>query len=194
MTEMRVRTAAEPDGWTIFANPPVRGRRCGSCKLCCTLAPVEAEDFQKPANVKCEHVCAKGCGIYARRPEACAYWSCRWLIDPDTSALRRPDLAGYVIDPQRETIRVNGQEIQAIQVYVDPARPDAHRDPALRAYLALLGQRFMIPTIVRWSNEGNAMLLVPPALTGNGTWREQSSELVSRETFAAGRPGEATDG
>lgn len=184
MTNTPMGKAVEPDGWTIYANPPVRGRSCGSCKLCCTLIPVDAVDLQKPANVKCKHVCAKGCRIYHHRPEPCAYWSCRWLIDPDTAALRRPDLAGYAIEPERGTIKVDKQPIDAIQVYVDPARPDAHRDPTLRAYLALLGARFKIPTIVRWGNDRDGMLLIPPALREDGKWHEQVSNVVPLETFS----------
>jgi hypothetical protein len=184
--------AVEPDGWILYANPPVRGRSCGACKTCCTLIPVDAIDLQKPANVTCQHVCSKGCRIYEHRPEPCVYWSCRWLIDPDTAALRRPDQAGYVIDPARETINVNKLPIEAVQVFVDPARPDAHRDPALRAYLALLGKRFKIPTLVRWFNQegGDALLLIPPALRADGLWHEERSPMVARQSMTTieGKP------
>jgi len=44
--------------------PPVRGRQCGGCTLCCTLLPVKSLD--KGANERCRHLCFKGCGIYAR--------------------------------------------------------------------------------------------------------------------------------
>jgi len=186
MTNPPIGRAVLPDGWVIYDNPPVRGRSCGSCKLCCTLTPVDAVELQKPANVKCKHLGAKGCRIYDHRPEPCAFWSCRWLIDPDTASMRRPDLVGYLVDPQRATVRIRGQLVEAIQVYVDPDRPDAHRDPELRAYLDRLGKQFTIPTIVRWSNEDNGMLLVPPSLRADGEWHEQTSELVPREVFEGG--------
>ena len=46
------------------------------------------------------------------------------------SGIRRPDLAGYAIDPMLDTILVDKQPVEVIQVWVDPARREAHRDPA----------------------------------------------------------------
>ena len=72
-------------------------RTCGTCTLCCRVLPIK--DLDKPANVRCQHQTAfKGCAIYRRRPMSCRLWSCRWLVDPTTSDLRRPDRAHYVID------------------------------------------------------------------------------------------------
>jgi hypothetical protein len=58
----------------------------------------------------------------------------------------------------------------------------------LRAYLARQAERFQIPTIVRWSNEGDGMLLTPPALRHDGTWGEQVSELVPRASIPGAMP------
>lgn len=170
--------APEP-GWSILG-PPVRGRSCGTCKTCCTLVPVELDDGEKPSNTPCKHLCSKGCAIYPARPEPCRYWSCRWLFDDATAEMRRPDKTGYVIDPMLDTIGLDGQAYEVIQVWVDPARPDAHRDPALRRYLAAMAERFGVLTMVRWEFP-RAMVLAAPPLTG-GEWAERESDLVSRET------------
>ena len=164
---------------TIYGKP-IRGRSCGSCKLCCTLMPVELPRGQKPANVRCENVCSKGCSIYDHRPAPCQYWSCRWLFDEDTANLRRPDKSGYVIDCALDTIIVNGQPCEAIQVWVDPEREDAHQDPALRDYLNLLAERYRIPTIVRWSSS-EGMGLIAPALSGQERWIEPESVMNSEK-------------
>jgi hypothetical protein len=68
-------------------------------------------------------------------------WSCRWLVNDDTADMRRPDRAGYVIDMMPDFITIQDNEtgaltkVEVVQIWVDPRRPDAHRDPALRAYL-----------------------------------------------------------
>lgn len=51
-------------------------RECGACRECCIVLEVEA--MQKPADVPCRHLCAKGCGIYQRRPDACSGFTCAW--------------------------------------------------------------------------------------------------------------------
>ena len=75
-------------------------------------------------------------------------WNCRWLVDDDTSpfGLRRPDHVHYVIDVMPDFVRVTEpssgrQEDQSVmQVWVDPQFPEAHRDPALRAYMVHIAQ------------------------------------------------------
>lgn len=173
-------SATEANGWTIFG-PNVRGRSCGACKACCTLVPVQLGLAEwKPHNVRCRHLTSRGCGIYATRPRPCVVWSCRWLMDPDTAAIRRPDLAGYAIDPMMDTILVDGQPLGVIQIWCDPARPDAHRDPALRAYLARMHARFGFLTIVRWGS-GEGLVLAPPAATASGEWEEAGGTLLSED-------------
>lgn len=167
--------------WAILG-PPVRGRSCGTCTSCCTLVPVELGDEDKPSNVRCKHVCSRGCGIYAARPDPCRYWSCRWLFDDATAELRRPDKSGYIIDSMLDTIGVDGRAREVIQIWVDPARPDAHHDPALRRYLAAMAERYGLAAIVRWEYP-RAMVLAAPCLTG-GDWVERESEMVTREAVA----------
>lgn len=172
------------NGLSVFG-PPVRGRSCGSCTACCTQVPVVlSETEHKPANTRCKHLCSKGCRIYETRPRPCVAWSCRWLFDQDTAELRRPDQSGYVIDCATDTVLADGQPVHVVQVWVDPKRRDAHRDPALRRYLALLAVRHNLMTIVRWSSE-DGMALLPPAMNETGEWIEFESQYSTAEDMAA---------
>lgn len=174
---------SEPPPFTIFGQP-VRGRSCGGCTACCTAVPVQLHDKHKPANEKCQHLRGRGCSIYATRPHPCAAWSCRWLFDELTSDMRRPDHAGYIIDPMLDTILADGRPVEAIQVWVDPKRRDAHKDPALRTYLAEIARVHGIPAIIRWgSHEG--MMLSAPCLNVDDEWFEHHSGLTSHEDMAA---------
>ena len=170
-------SATDASGWSIYGEP-VRGRQCGSCKLCCVLVPVELDDEKKPANTRCKHLCSKGCGIYERRPAPCRWWSCKWLFDASTADLRRPDHAGYVIDPVVDTLLADNQPLDVIQVWCDPARPDAHRDPALRAWLLLMSQRFGLVAIIRRGSR-DGFVLVPPGAGSNDEWLELDGTINS---------------
>jgi hypothetical protein len=154
-------------------------RHCGDCQLCCKLLPVRS--LKKGANERCKYQRhGKGCAVYpvleSVSPE-CRMWNCRWLVNNDTADLRRPDRSHYVIDltPDYITIRNNEtgerQHIQVVQIWVDPKFPDAHRDPALRAYLERRGKENIV-ALVRWSNV-KGMVLVPPELSADGKWHEE---------------------
>ncbi len=168
-----------PESITLYGQP-VRGRTCGSCNICCTILPVDLPGGKKLANVKCQHLRSKGCSIYDNRPMPCRYWSCRWLFDEETANLRRPDKSGYVIDSALDTILADGKPCEVFQVWVDPARRDAHKDPALREYLLEMATIYRLPAIIRWgSNDG--MVLIAPPLSGEGDWIEVTSGMVSEE-------------
>lgn len=153
-------------------------RSCGDCSLCCRLLPVE--EIGKAAGEKCKHQRhssnGKGCcRVYQKRgfPLSCALWSCRWLNGSDTSDLSRPDRSHYVIDAMPDEVYLpqdDGSTIAApvVQVWVDPKYPDAHRDPALRAYLERRGEEGLA-AIIRYSSY-DAFALAPPSLTGTGEW------------------------
>lgn len=169
----------DPGSITIYGQP-IRGRSCGSCKLCCTLLPVDLPEGKKPANEKCRHVFSKGCSIYENRPIPCRYWSCRWLFDEATANLRRPDKTGYIIDSALDTILAEGEPVEVFQVWVDPERRDAHRDPALRAFLLEMATRYRLPAIIRWSSS-DGMVLVAPPMTKDREWLELTSNMKSSE-------------
>lgn len=151
-------------------------RRCGGCTLCCKLLPVR--ELDKKANERCKHQrTGKGCAIYGKpsMPPSCRLWNCRWLVDDVGPGMRRPDRVHYVIDVMPDFITLTeGEEkvanVEVIQVWVDPDYPDAHHDPALRAYLAREGEQGKA-AIIRYSAH-DAFVLFPPAMTG-GTWEER---------------------
>jgi hypothetical protein len=158
-------------------------RACGGCTLCCRLLPVK--ELNKVAGQRCTHQrTGKGCAVYggAAMPSACRLWSCKWLVDPATADLSRPDRAHYVIDmmPDYVTLQMHGtgEEINmpVLQIWCDPKYPDAHRDPALRCYL----DEGAHVALVRYnSHEGFG--LFPPSVTGTGGWIEQGGKTLGRD-------------
>ena len=145
-------------------------------------------DFDKPAGCRCPHQRnGKGCMIYARRPFGCRLWNCRWLNGDDTHELQRPDRAHYVIDIGPDFIRTddpNLATVPVVQVWCDPDYPDAHRDPALRAFLARRGEQERFAALIRYSDR-LAFLLVPPSMSATGDWQEVRSECVEKTHTAA---------
>jgi len=139
-------------------------------------------DFDKPAGARCPHQRHhKGCGVYARRPFSCRVWNCRWLAGDDAADLSRPDRVHYVIDIMPDVIRVSQEgeppiDVPAIQVWVDPAYPDAHRDPALRAWLLRRAETEGAVALIRY-DERRAFVLMPPTMTADGEWIEARSNL-----------------
>lgn len=161
-------------------------RECGTCTLCCKLLPVR--ELAKKAGERCKHQRLTGCRVYHKpgMPPACALWNCRWLVDPKVAeaGVSRPDRAGFVIDTMPDFVTLRDNEtgevipIQVVQIWVDPKRPDAHRDPALRAYLARLGNENIV-ALIRF-NERDAFTVIPPAMTGAG-FRELHGESMGRQ-------------
>lgn len=163
------------------------GRLCGSCQLCCKLVPVPT--ISKAAGQRCVHSkVGRGCRIYVRRPTACRTWSCRWLADPKTAGLPRPDRAHYVIDAEADTIAIQDTEagktyqLSVIQVWCDPAFPDAHRAADLRAYMLMMAERYGAGTVVRFSST-DVLFVAPPPINTNGVWFEHRSGTVARNSL-----------
>jgi hypothetical protein len=161
-------------------------RRCGGCTLCCKVVP--QKELKKAAGTRCKYQrTGHGCTIYAQRPTSCRHWNCVWLGgEVGTEHLSRPDRAGYVIDimPDFVTARNNEtgdkQIIPVSQIWVDAARPNSHRDPELRAYLAARGEIKGEAALIRFGND-RAMVLFPPALTPDGQWHEVWSAVTEKE-------------
>src|SRR5262249_15036772 len=93
----------------------------------------------------------------------------------------RPDRAHYVIDIVPDVIRAvpdNGDppyDVEVVQVWVDPDYPDAHRDPALRAFL----EHEKTAAIVRYDSR-RAFTLIPPSRSNDGKWIELESTITER--------------
>lgn len=164
----------------IFGQP-VRGRSCGSCTACCTVVPVDLPTGHKAAGERCSCLRSTGCGVYARRPEPCRAWSCRWLFDDHTAELRRPDKVGYIIDPMPDTILIDRHKLSVLQVWC--STPDAHRDPALRTYLDGVGRRHGIPAFVRFGSR-DGFLLIPPCMASDGEWHEMTGNMQEKDDMA----------
>jgi hypothetical protein len=160
-------------------------RRCGDCTLCCRLLPVA--ELAKPAATRCDHQNRNGCAVYRKTgfPNSCAVWSCRWLVDSDTAGLRRPDRSHYVVDILPDMTRLRDAntgevtEIVVIQVWCDPAFPEAWRDPALLAYLERCArERGEAALLVRY-NSHRALGVFPPALARDGEWHVVESGIIT---------------
>jgi hypothetical protein len=151
------------------------GRQCGDCTMCCKLLPVR--ELAKPANTRCDHQSSKGCAVYHRAgfPPSCGLWSCRWLVDPEATELRRPDRSGFVVDTVPDLIRVtdNGtgemREVMVTQVWIDPARPEAASDPAVRRHAERRARDHGEVLLLRHGST-YATALIAPSMTSNGQW------------------------
>jgi len=163
-------------------------RRCGSCTLCCKLLP--QRELEKGAGERCAHQRHTGCRIYPKRPPSCRLWSCMWLLGDDTQDLRRPDFSHYVVDVMPDyvtAVREDGerQHVPVLQIWVDPRHPEAHRDPALRAFLDHYGGTKGMAAIIRYSSS-DGFVIFPPSMTG-GHWVENRDGVSGEEHTAAQR-------
>ena len=145
-------------------------------------------DFDKPAGQRCPHQRHhKGCTIYARRPFGCRTWSCRWLTGHDTEDLHRPDHTHYVVDISPDFVKVDltggnnaDTVVPVVQVWLDPDYPDAHRDPALRAFLVRRAEQEGMAALIRLNNRV-AFFLAAPSMSQTGDWFEKHSATIEKE-------------
>lgn len=165
-------------------------RQCGDCQLCCTLLAVR--EISKLAGERCQHQkFKKGCAIYTdpAMPPSCKMWSCVWVLNDDAADLSRPDRSRYVIDMMMDYVQANNEQtgesidVPVVQVWVDPKYPDAHRDPALRAYLERRGAQG-VAAIIRYDAK-RAFVLSPPSMSGTGDFVEIAGESSGRDHTAA---------
>jgi hypothetical protein len=175
--ERMVITTTAEGNTVIEFNDTGTGRECGTCTLCCKLLPVKS--LGKKAGERCAHVRhGKGCTIYEQRPFDCRTWACRWLADPLTAGLPRPDRAHYVIDMAEDIITVVPEDsapvrIPVLQVWIDPAYPAVKDDQRLRAYLAAMGEQLGVAALLRF-NSSDAIALLPPAMSDDGKFHEKA--------------------
>jgi len=180
---MKIAESADGSA-TITFDDVGTGRRCGDCQLCCRLVPVPT--IGKGANVKCQHQrVGKGCMIYAVRPMACRTWACRWLADPETAGMPRPDRCHYVIDLTWDFVTLQppdgGQpfNIPVAQVWIDPAFRSAYRAPELRAFMLRTAEKHGAGTICRFSRT-DAITVFPPPVNAEREWIEMTGSLDPR--------------
>lgn len=163
-------------------------RTCGSCSLCCSLMPVR--ELAKGASERCKHQShARGCRVYGKpaMPPSCRLWNCRWIVSQEgTETLSRPDRSKYVIDILPDFITARDDEtgvetsVEVVQIWCSPSHPNAHRDPALRAYLHKLSAEQGIAALVRY-NAIDAFVLVAPPQSGGAGWLELKTAASERK-------------
>ena len=73
------------------------------------------------------------------------------------------------------------QKVPVVQIWVDPDYPDAHRDPALRAWLDSLGGW---AGLVRYSGH-DGFVIFPPNMCADGQWHEKASNHPAEVTHSA---------
>lgn len=185
---------------------PKKVRACDGCTLCCKLMPISDDfsqdmvnevmeaaitvgdakpgdfdgmikDFNKPAGQDCPHQC-NGCAIYAKRPIGCRLWQCAYVSGAD---LPWPHECHYVVDVVPDVVRCSDVgkppfDIDVVQVWVDPAYPEAHRDLRLRVYLAAAAEQYNAAAIIRYGSH-DSFVLFAPCFTGGHGWVEKRGEV-----------------
>lgn len=163
-------------------------RTCGDCQLCCRLLAVPP--LRKLAGERCKHQKFKtGCTVYNKpgMPPECRLWNCRWLVNDDMQDQARPDRSHIVVDIMPDYVTASSAEqgtfhIEVVQVWCDPKHPNAHRDPALRAYLLRRGEEGKA-AIIRFNGK-DSIILFPPGLSEDGQWHEMTGQSEHEHTFA----------
>lgn len=103
-------------------------RRCGECRLCCSVFPLPALD--KPAGVWCRLLGPGGCTVHdLGQPEVCSRYACWWLEHEDLPDEARPDRLGVVVT-ESGTVTVRGRELPVLVINL--VNPDSDRGPAAR--------------------------------------------------------------
>lgn len=162
-------------------------RKCGDCQLCCRVLPIA--EIGKAAGVKCSNQkFGVGCKVHGTtaQPASCRMWNCWWLMNPGLN-LPRPDRAGYVIDMAADFIVFgedvhNGKRVPALQVWADPARPDAWRGALNWIKNAILPKDAC--AVIRFGSQ-KAIVIVPPKLSGTGEWAEVDTSRMMNPIAAA---------
>lgn len=162
-------------------------RACGDCKACCKLPP--NAEMGKPSNKRCDHLSnARGCKIYASRPRTCRLFRCQWLSESDTADIGRPDRVHYIIDPAPDVITMQDNETgaetyyQAVQIWCDPRYPDAWQDQALMRFLSRRSADDIL-AIVRYGDNINDFVLLPPKMTGTGAFHAVSGKMQGQTSI-----------
>lgn len=89
----------------------------------------------------------------------------------------RPDHTHYVIDimPDFVFVKEANEHIPVVQVWCDPAHPDAHRDPALRAWLLHKAMEDGMMAVIRYDSK-RGFVLIPPIFNSAREWVEHESQ------------------
>lgn len=70
-------------------------RACDGCRMCCKVLRID--EFEKPANLWCQHCTLTGCGIHGSHPRTCRDFFCLWIDDMSFGPDWKPDRCGFVM-------------------------------------------------------------------------------------------------
>ena len=110
--------------------PPVEGRSCGTCSMCCGPAML-IKVVEKPFGAWCRH-CQPGnggCGIYDSRPEVCRKFACAWVAGTLPDELHPLKVNAVIADYHAEP----GED--EIVIWIDPNDPTAHERDPLKSWI-----------------------------------------------------------
>jgi len=76
--------------------------KCGECKVCCTVLPID--EISKPTGIVCQHYC-DGCTIHDTKPKVCKDFNCAYLEASDIISVNlRPDKCGVMFFKKNKNI------------------------------------------------------------------------------------------
>ena len=131
LATMRARRAARR---TAAVTPT---RSCAGCDLCCTAPGIT--ELGKPPGEPCANLCGtpgQSCAIYARRPTVCIDFHCLWRITENVlPEWLRPAECGFLLAFNRLV-----EWPAVVTVHVDPARPDAWKNPWAQTVFVTLAE------------------------------------------------------
>jgi hypothetical protein len=148
---------ADVDLETTLLGPLVPGRECGGCAVCCDVLKIDTPDLQKPADTRCIHRSAEGCGIHAVRPDICRAWFCGWRRIASMPDEAHPDLCGLMVSLDFVREPRNCLEGVAIVVRSFTGREAFESDLADDMLDSLCDQ--LVPV---WLHDGSHKVLVHP--------------------------------
>ena len=106
--------------------------------MCCKTMSVW--EIEKPNGVWCRHVeNYQRCAIYDTRPNSCRSFDCLWLRGVGTEAMR-PDRSRVVMVEAQDADAPDAPK--GFAAILDPTRPLAWQEPAMRAFLENIRDRF----------------------------------------------------
>ncbi|MFS7249338.1 YkgJ family cysteine cluster protein [Rahnella rivi] len=76
----------------------VKGRKCGSCSVCCVSLKITEPTLKKEADIPCINLRPQGgCSVYENRPPVCKTWYCGWRLLPFMGPGLRPDRSKVLV-------------------------------------------------------------------------------------------------
>ena len=102
--------------------PPVEGRDCGNCNVCCVIFAINDPALTKPQGVRCPNSLPDNrCGIHDHRPQTCRDFLCGWRLLRWVHPGLRPDLSGVMIRVMPEDIDGNRRLCMRVTFLTDAA-------------------------------------------------------------------------